>query len=205
MKPVRILILVTSLGVLLGILYPFLITDDEARYQKEMQTIRTDRDEYMRNGKDSPFAGTSAPFTGLQYFPVSAGYRIQADLEIIQPRETRSLPTSDGKSRTFLTYGWARFDLGGRNHSLLILENLDGGPDRGKLFLAFTDETSAGESYGGGRYLDVNKVAGATSLLLDFNRAYNPYCAYNNSFSCPFPPPENHLSVQVNAGEKNYH
>jgi uncharacterized protein (DUF1684 family) len=61
------------------------------------------------------------------------------------------------------------------------------------------------ETYGAGRYLDIKKTPGATSITLDFNEAYNPYCAYNDSFSCPFPPKENILHVAILAGEKNYH
>lgn len=205
MKPVRILIVLAAAGVLFSILYPFLGGDPEGNYRAEMETIRRDRDEYMKSAKDSPFAGKAEGFAGLKYYPVSSAYRVQADLEITQPRETVSLPTSDGKSRTFLTYGIAYFDLEGKRHQLRILEHLDDGADRGKLFLAFTDETSAGESYGGGRYLDLTKVSGASTILIDFNKAYNPYCAYNNSFSCPFPPAENHVSIALRAGEKNYH
>jgi uncharacterized protein (DUF1684 family) len=88
---------------------------------------------------------------------------------------------------------------------LLILEILDVGPYRATLFLAFADATSANETYGAGRYLDLKKVPGATTVTLDFNKAYNPYCAYSDKFSCPFPPKENVLKVAVRAGEKSYH
>jgi hypothetical protein len=73
------------------------------------------------------------------------------------------------------------------------------------LFLAFGDETSARETYGAGRYLDVKKVPGSSTITLDFNLAYNPYCAYSDGFSCPLPPKENLLSIAINAGEKTYH
>jgi uncharacterized protein (DUF1684 family) len=82
---------------------------------------------------------------------------------------------------------------------------MDMGPTRGTLFLAFADKTSAVESYGSGRYLEVKKQPGAGSMVLDFNKAYNPYCAYVDGYSCPFPPKENTLDVFVRAGEKNYH
>ena len=79
------------------------------------------------------------------------------------------------------------------------------GPMKGKLFLAFGDETSGAETYGAGRYLDITKTPGSNTIILDFNQAYNPYCAYSNSFSCPLPPPENLLRVAIRAGEKTYH
>jgi uncharacterized protein (DUF1684 family) len=73
------------------------------------------------------------------------------------------------------------------------------------LFLAFGDKTSALETYGAGRYLDVTKTPGSRTIKLDFNLAYNPYCAYDNTYSCPLPPAENLLEVAVKAGEKTYH
>lgn len=107
--------------------------------------------------------------------------------------------------RKHTEYAYAEFELDGIKNKLLILEIRDMGPYRGTLFLAFADKTSAVETYGAGRYLDVKKVPGATSVTLDFNEAYNPYCAYNDWYSCPFPPKENILEVAIQAGEKTYH
>jgi uncharacterized protein (DUF1684 family) len=104
-----------------------------------------------------------------------------------------------------MEYAYAEFDLGGFHNKLLILEGIGIGPVRGKLFLAFGDATSAGETYGAGRYLDIAKAPGSKTVLLDFNQAYNPYCAYTDKFSCPLPPVENLLEIAVKAGEKTYH
>lgn len=205
MKPSTLLIVLCAAGVALAVLYPFLSTDPAKAHRLEVEAVRNNRDAFMRTSDESPFKGLAQPYEGLNYYSINPAFRVQADLETIKERQTLVLGTSDGQSRTFLTYGWAEFDLMNQRHRLLVLEHWDKGPDRGNLFLAFTDETSASESYGGGRYLDVRKVPGATTLLLDFNLAYNPYCAYNNSFSCPFPPKENHIAVAVSAGEKNYH
>ena len=204
MKATHLLIAITAIGVITGIVYPFLSDEDDKTYVASVNKSRQDRDTFMKSGQDSPFNGTSGTFSGLKYFPPDPSYRLVADLEYVGAREPRSLSTSDGKSRSFLTYAWAAFDLGNIRHRLLILEQLDNGPERGNLFLAFTDESSAGETYGGGRYLDIRKVPGATTITLDFNYAYNPFCAYNNSFSCPFPPAENHLEIAIRAGELNY-
>ena len=104
-----------------------------------------------------------------------------------------------------MEYVHAEFEIEGEPQKLLILEIVDMGPYRGTLFLAFGDETSARETYGAGRYLNVEKPKGGRkSIELDFNLAYNPYCAYNDTFSCPFPPSENLLSIPIRAGEKNY-
>jgi Uncharacterized conserved protein len=91
------------------------------------------------------------------------------------------------------------------NNRVLILEFIQSGSYRGTLFLPFADETSADETYGAGRYLDLKKTPGASTMVLDFNKAYNPYCAYSDNFSCPFPPKENILKVAIKAGEKSYH
>src|SRR5258706_16232832 len=115
------------------------------------------------------------------------------------------LPTSDGKEKRYLEYAFVEFELNDVPSKLLILEIVDDGQYRGALFLAFADSTSATETYGAGRYLDLKKTPGATSITLDFNEAYNPYCAYSDNFSCPFPPKENILKTAVRAGEKKYH
>lgn len=203
MKPGRLIIIFLSLGILISIIYPFFGGDDEGAYKATIEKERKDRDQFMSSAPDSPF-GEPKNFKGLTYYAPDPNFRIQADLQYVKSREVRSIQTSDGKSRSYLTYATASFDLGNLRHQLLIFENLDPGPERGNLFLAFTDETSGTETYGGGRYLDIRKVPGSTSVLLDFNLAYNPYCAYNENFSCPFPPAENHLKAAITVGEKNY-
>ena len=115
------------------------------------------------------------------------------------------LATNDGKEQRFIEYAYAEFDLDGYHHKLLILEVADMGPFKGKLFFAFGDETSADETYGAGRYLDLEKVPGASTITLDFNKAYNPYCAYTANYSCPLPPSQNLLRIPIKAGEKIYH
>jgi uncharacterized protein (DUF1684 family) len=114
------------------------------------------------------------------------------------------LGTSDGITKRYMEYAHAEFSIDGVDQRLLILEVMDMGPYRGTLFLAFGDETSARETYGAGRYLDVKKPKGINTITLDFNEAYNPYCAYNETYSCPLPPPENLLTIPIYAGEKNY-
>lgn len=158
----------------------------------------------MRTANDSPFADSTESFRGLTYYPVNSRYRINARLVPVENKQARILATSDGTEKRYLEYAFAEFDLDGVKNRLLILEIMDMGPFRGTLFLAFADKTSGVDTYGAGRYLDIRKVPGSTSITLDFNEAYNPYCAYNDNFSCPFPPKENLLEVAIEAGEKNY-
>lgn len=177
---------------------------DEA-YAGFIQKHRADAEKFLKSGDGSPFVRDSLPFTGLSFFSADSKYNLRAKLEPIDSKKVVTLATSDGKEQRYLEYAYAVFELNGVENRLLILEVMDAGPNRGKLFLPFSDETSGNETYGAGRYLDVKKVPAATSIDLDFNLAYNPYCAYNDSYSCPFPPRENILKVPIMAGEMNYH
>ena len=203
MKNSTIIAILIGAGIGISLYYTFFSNTSDGDYRNQIIKERKDRDEYMRSAADSPFAADPGSFKGLNYFDPNPAFRFTADLEYMK-REPRQIQTSDGKTRNYLTYARASFDLGNLRHSLLILEVLDSGPQRGTLFLAFTDETSTGDTYGAGRYLDLKKVPGATNILLDFNLAYNPYCAYNEQFSCPLPPEENNLKTAIRAGERNY-
>lgn len=204
MKPKNIILIIIVAAVVAGFYYSFTGSDTSEAYVARIEQVRTEKDNSFRSGDDSPF-GDSIEFTGLHYFPIDARYRINARLTEINPKKPVVLPTSDGREKSYLEYAYAEFTLDGVQNKLLILEIMDMGPYRGTLFLAFADKTSANETYGAGRYLDVKKVPGATSITLDFNEAYNPYCAYNDTYSCPFPPKENVLAVEIKAGEKTYH
>jgi hypothetical protein len=203
MKTQNIIIIGIVVVALISIIYSFQGGNDEG-YVARIEKARKEKDHQMRTVSDSPFKDNVKGFKGLNYFPISSNYRIQAKLVPINEKRTRTLPTSDGKEKTYLEYANAEFELEGVENKLLILEMMDMGPYRGTLFLPFADATSANETYGAGRYLDVKKVPGSTSITLDFNEAYNPYCAYNDNFSCPFPPTENILSVAIRAGEMTY-
>lgn len=202
MKTRNIIIILIVVAGVVGIYYSFTGNETSEAYIAKIAQLREEKNNTMQ-GEGAPF--DSVEFTGLKYFPADAKYRINARLVEIKQKKSVTLPTSDGKEKTYLEYAHAEFELDGIKNKLLILEIRDMGPYRGTLFLAFADKTSANETYGAGRYLDVKKVAGSTSITLDFNEAYNPYCAYNDNFSCPFPPKENILDVEIKAGEKTYH
>lgn len=204
MKTKNIILILIVVVVVIGIFYSLSGGETSEAYIEKIEQLRNEKNNSMQAGDESPF-GDSIEFKGLTYFPVDAKYRIHAKLTEIEQKKAVALPTSDGKQKSYLEYAYAEFELDGIKNKLLILEIMDMGPYRGTLFLAFADKTSAGETYGAGRYLDVKKVPGAASITLDFNEAYNPYCAYNDNYSCPFPPKENILTVPIKAGEKTYH
>jgi uncharacterized protein (DUF1684 family) len=192
-------------GVIAFVFYSLRGGPSPEDYASEIGGERTVKDLFMKTEKDSPFAGSKEGFQGLRYFSPDLKYKINAILVSIENKKVIGLPTSDGQEKKYLEHAYAEFELDGIPNRLLILEITDPGPSRGTLFLAFADETSARETYGAGRYLELKKVPGASSVVLDFNKAYNPYCAYSNNFSCPFPPKENILKVAIKAGEKSYH
>lgn len=205
MKQKNILLIMLVVVILITVFYAMQPAGTSEEYKKQILSARKDRDDYMRNNTESPFADSVEAFKGLSYFEPEEKFRISANLIPVENKKTVTLPTSDGLETRYLEYAYAEFKIDGEACRLLILEIMDMGPTRGTLFLAFADATSANETYGAGRYLDINKVPGSTAVTLDFNKAYNPYCAYNDSFSCPFPPKENILNVAIRAGEKVYH
>jgi len=196
---------VLALVVAVTIYYSFPGQDWGKQYEAEINQERRTKDDFMRSSASSPFGERKKNFMHLNYFPVDLKYRISAKLIPIDNKKVVVLPTSDNAEKKYLEYAFAEFELNGTVCQLLLLEIMEEGPYRGTLFLAFADATSANETYGAGRYLDVKKIPGASSMLLDFNQSYNPYCAYSENYSCPFPPKENILKIAVRAGEKKYH
>jgi len=205
MKTKRIITLIAILIVIITIIYSFQGSQDDTVYIKEIEKEREEKDRFMLNSPESPFDSSVATYSGLKYYPPDIKYRVIADLQPIEQKKQVILSTNDRKEQRYIEYAYAEFKLDGVTNRLLILEIADMGPFRGKLFLAFGDETSAKETYGAGRYLDVAKTPGSSTIKLDFNLAYNPYCAYNDAYTCPLPPRENILTIPIRAGEKNYH
>ncbi len=205
MKLSRLLIF-ASMAALAGLIYFSLKGGmSENEFAKAIAIERKEKTDNLKKDENSPFATLTGKFEDLKYFKPDLKYRVNATLTSINDKNVIVLNTSDGKEQKYLEYAHATFTLEDVENKLVILEVMEMGPQRGKLFLAFADETSGKETYGGGRYLDIKKVPAATSVVLDFNRAYNPYCAYNDSYSCPFPPAENILKVAIRAGEMSYH
>ncbi len=169
----------------------------------QIDGLRKEKDSYFGSDSDSPIPDQErGGFQGLKYFPPSFDYRVDAQLTRFEKPELVTLMTSKGTIRPYLKYGVFTFQLQGKKLQLQAYKAADD-PHERSLFIPFRDETSGRESYGSGRYLDLEETRGET-YVLDFNLAYNPYCAYSENYVCPFPPRENTLPVPVKAGEKNY-
>ncbi len=170
---------------------------------QEVEKFRKEKDSFFKSDNESPIPEEERlSFGGLKYFQPSSEFRVKAKLTSFEKPEVITMVTSKGTVRSYLKYGTFDFELQGRKMRLFAYQAADN-PHEHSLFVPFTDETSARESYGAGRYLDLEE-ARRNEYVLDFNLAYNPYCAYSENYVCPFPPSENKLPVAVRAGEKNY-
>ncbi len=171
------------------------------KYERSIEKYRNNiHSEHLAD--ESPFKTEEerAKFIGFKYFKTDEKYNIQANLEPFNVVDTIIMKTSSGKDRPFLKYGKITFGLNGNNHQLTLFKSVG---DNAHFFLPFTDETSGDLSYGGGRYLDLDanhKLTNTNTLQIDFNKAYNPYCAYVDGYSCPIPPSENHVKTKLKAG-----
>ena len=177
--------------------------ETEMPYAVRIEKMRLEKDFTMRNSPDSPFAGNVYDYKGLDYYPPDERYKIEARFIPYEGIEKVSLATSDNVAREYYRYGFAEFELEDKINRLSIFQPTDVNHNEEGLFLGFGDATSANETYGAGRYMDI-KHDGGEVIWLDFNLAYNPYCAYSDVYSCPIPPRENFLSIAIKAGEKDY-
>lgn len=145
-------------------------------------------------------------FAGLDYYPVDMTYCVKAKLVRTPDEKPFIMPTTGNYKPRYVKFGELHFTLLGKKCKLDVFRNLDMAKleeYRDNLFLPFTDLTSGNGSYGGGRYIDL-KIPEEDIVVLDFNKSYNPYCAYNPRYSCPIPPPQNDLPVEIRAGVKEY-
>jgi len=173
---------------------------DDRNYLSGVEQFRKIKDEAMV-GAESPIPPDRRPaLLPLAYFPASLDYRVPAVLKPSSDRPTMQMPTSTGQLRTMMRVGRLEFTLRGQQLGLSAFIEA-GSQDLSRLFVPFSDLTSGTETYPAGRYMDLDRTA--TGLyVVDFNRAYHPYCYYNPTYDCPYPPRENRLAIPVRAGER---
>jgi len=145
-----------------------------------------------------------ARFKGLDYFPPDPANRFELELHEHEEKGVVRIAYTKGQERDFLRWGEFRFKVGDKDQAIQAYKS---GPAEERLFILFRDATSGQETHGGGRYLDLDlnkdQIAGG-KWVLDFNKAYNPWCVYSENYTCPLVPSENWLEVPIRAGEKNY-
>ena len=158
--------------------------------------FRKDKDDFFRNDHHSPLTHEQTHvFAGLNYFPENPDLKLEVTVEEFPEKQTVSMQTSTGAIQEYLRFGRFHFSVEGQQAELTIYENDD------EYFLPFADALAGKETYGAGRYLEPHRTHNG-KFLIDFNFAYNPYCAYNPRWSCPIPPAENRIKAPIRAGEK---
>lgn len=193
----------------------------EEDYMRALQQFRRQKDAYFRTSSMAPIPENErATFQGLKYYPPFFALRIVAPVERLPAGDVVTMATTDGQSRQFERYAILKFTVEDQPCQLTAYRAIndahapDGVEDAAaaqSLFIPFRDALAGTQTYGAGRYLDVEEEHtgsdgnGGALVILDFNLAYNPYCAYNDAYSCPVTPTENTLQVAIRAGERVYH
>ena len=177
-------------------------------YIDDIQAERFEKDQYFKDTETSPLPDSLIHnFRGLDYFKPNNTYRFEASFVVDTSTAAFQMATTTERKPMYRKYGTLSFSKGDTTVTLAVFQNLDilaKKPDYKGLFVPFKDKTNGKISYGGGRYLDID-LPNSNQLILDFNNAYNPYCAYSSKWSCPIPPYENHLVISICAGEKKFH
>ena len=186
-----------------------LIAKSQDDHTAQIKKLRTEKNVELRSKKNSPLQKKDRKaFDHLNYFPIDKAWCKDVEFALVENGDTIDIITSSGKPKQFYVFGKITFCNDGTPESLNAYMRIwpegyesDYPPS---LFIPFKDQTSGEETYGGGRYMDIDVPAESGLIKLDFNLCYNPYCSYGDGFSCPLPPEVNDLDFEVVAGEKNY-
>lgn len=178
--------------------------------QKSLEDARLFQEELLTEYGDPETSPLKAEdlenFAGLEFFPLNETYQVLARLERVEEQPFFQMKTTTQRLPEYRLWGKVFFELHGKSLQLEIYQNknlMDDPEYFDYLFLPFTDLTNGDETYAGGRYIDIRMTEG-DSIFIDFNKAYNPYCAYNKKYSCPIVPAVNHLAVRIEAGVKDF-
>ncbi|PHS64901.1 MAG: hypothetical protein COB12_07440 [Flavobacterium sp.] len=199
MKP--IVIIVTLL------ISSFVISQTNKELIKEIEKVQHELNEEYSNPKTSILDSLDQlTFKGLHFYPINLKFKVEAKFVRTPDEKPFLMKTSSERLPEYVKYGEAHFTIDGKDLVLNIFqstnhENKEGFEDY--LFIPYTDLTSGDGSYGGGKYID-GRIPEGDTISIDFNKAYNPYCAYSHRYSCPIPPEENDLLVRIEAGVKAY-
>lgn len=165
----------------------------------ELDDFRREKDQFFKVDRHSPLtAEQKRSFQGLKYFPENPALALEVEVTEFPQKDEIQMQTSTGDVQVYQRYGRIHFDVEGQPVELTIYASDNG------YFLPFVNSLANQETYGAGRYLEPEPLEDGR-FAVDFNYAYNPYCAYNELWSCPLTPFENRLRVPIRAGEKNFH
>jgi len=175
-------------------------------WKATVQRARKTKDAFFAQHWQSPIPPQDCPrFRGLQYYLPDSSYRFELELHEHPEKQIARMAYTKGNKQDFLRWGEFRFKIGEKEQALQAYKR---SREEETLFVPFKDATSGRETYGAGRYLDLEPERDRTAdgkWILDFNQAYNPWCIYSEAYTCPFVPTENWLEVPIYVGEKDYH
>lgn len=196
------------LSILFAIVF-FSCAKKSSSYQNEIKLFQYELNREFADATKSPLTKEDIKtFKALAFFEIDKNYNIEADFELTPNTLVFEMPTTTDRLPLYKKYGIARFTLNGKKIELNIYQNQQLMTDfkyKDYLFLPFNDATNGTATYGGGRFIDLEIPAGGSKKIrIDFNKAYNPYCAYNHTFSCPIPPSENNLPIAIPVGVKAF-
>ena len=179
-----------------------------AQLKVTAQDFQSNLNKEFADAKTSPLTAEDRNvFKALDFFAIDTDFIVEAKLVKSKNEKSFAMKTTTDRTPLYVKYGVVSFKIKGEDFQLNVYQNLDLIKRPGfkkHLFLPFTDLTSGDQTYGGGRYLDL-EIPKGEMITIDFNQAYNPYCTYNPKYSCPVVPAENDLLIQVNAGVKKFH
>jgi uncharacterized protein len=174
-------------------------------YVDSLEGVRYYKNEWLRSHSDSPLDPSEREaFGGVEFYPVDLDLVFHARFTAYEDPEVTPIATTADDEREAIRYGYFDFSVGGRParlHGYKFTAHR-GTELEGYIFVPFKDATTGDETYAGGRYLDLEEVRPGV-VLVDFNDAYNPYCIFNERYTCPIPPEENRIDVAIRAGEKD--
>ena len=195
-------ILPITIVIIIGAVVFYTFQSSTGTYKENLEKEREQILYNFRNSSSSPFAGIDKPEI-ISYYPVDESYKVQGEIKLVEKHTPFVLQTNDKIKLIYVKYAIVSFQVLGTDQTLTIYQNEQ---DPSDFLIPFKDQTSGNETYGAGRYLPIREnIVDGHHITLDFNKAHNPYCAYNENYSCPIPPKENFLPIRIEAGERTYH
>ncbi len=192
------------IGILLFTLFLLLNCDNRKRYNNDLTPFQREINDFFKDASVSPLKKRDLKnFRGLDFFTYDSTYLVTAKLTKTPKEKPFMMLTTTDMVVEYIKYGTVSFELLDNQYSLDIYKNLEDPNERDNLFLPFLDDTNGNESYGGGRYINLD-IPQVDNLIIDFNSAFNPYCVYDEKYSCPIVPAENYLPLEIKAGVMNF-
>ncbi len=187
----------------------FLVSNAQENWTKEsVESFQKTINKEYADREESPLTEEDfTEFKSLEFFPINEKFAVVATFVKSENERVFRMKTTGTKTPEYVKYGELHFNIDGKNFNLNIYQNIELSKKEGYkdyLFLPFSDLTCGEDSYIGGRYIDM-RFPESDLVLIDFKKAYSPYCAYNNKYSCPIVPLENDLEIQILAGVKKFH